>query len=275
MDNAIHSSYQFDSLYFRHEVSPDFISSYTLHHHDIPEMLFIKQGDINYTVEGKLYHLSKNCLVLSRAFEMHAIRANLPATYERYDILFDINQFASPVCRNLPNHVDMINFNGNEMVCGLFKKMDYFCKHFEGDDLKNILMNLTEEVLYHVQIASKEAAPNSICTINPIINQALQYINENITAPLCIESICDELYITKSHLHHLFIKHLNISPKKYILSKKLNLAQKQLRGGDKPTVVSYAYGFSDYSTFYRAYKQFFGHTPSEEIGLEMIREIIF
>lgn len=275
MDHTLHSSYQFDRFYFRHDLSPDFTAGYTMHHHDIPEILFVKQGDVSYNVEGKLYHLSKNCLILSRAFEMHSIKANLPSTYERYDIIFDINQFASPICRNLPQHVDIINFNGNELVCGLFNKMDFYCKHFEGDDLKTILMHLTEEVLYHVQIYSKEADPNGICTIDPIINQALQYINENITAHLCIESICNELHITKSHLHHLFIKQLNISPKKYILSKKLNLAQKQLRSGEKPTVVSYAFGFSDYSTFYRAYKQFFGHTPSEETELDMIREINF
>jgi AraC-like DNA-binding protein len=79
-----------------------------------------------------------------------------------------------------------------------------------------------------------------------------------------IDEICNELFITKSHLHHLFMKHLNITPKKYITSKRLAMAQREISFGAKPTDVYVKCGFSDYSTFYRAYKNQFGRPPSEK-----------
>jgi AraC-like DNA-binding protein len=79
-----------------------------------------------------------------------------------------------------------------------------------------------------------------------------------------IDEICGELFITKSHLHHLFIKHLNITPKKYITSRRLAVAQREISLGAKPTEVSVRCGFTDYSTFYRAYKKLFGHPPSDK-----------
>ena len=79
--------------------------------------------------------------------------------------------------------------------------------------------------------------------------------------------------MSKSHLHHLFSEHLMVTPQKYILSKKLTIAQRELRLGRKPTDVYTDCGFADYTTFFRAYKKFFGHSPSTEINMDIIRKI--
>ena len=274
MNPTIYSDSRWDNFLFRHLTSVEPRSNFAIHNHDVLELLFVKRGNISYVVEGKSYRLSKNSLVLSRAFDMHALKIHDLTTYERYNIIYDIYQSGSPICRKVPNNVDVINFNGNDLACGIFKKMDYYSEHFQGDILKVILMQLTEEVLYQVLIASKECNQSDICTIHPIINEAIHYINQNITTPLSIDDICNELHIAKSHLHNLFATHLNISPKKYVLSKKLHMIQRELRAGAKPTDVSCAYGFSDYSTFYRDYKHYFGHAPSEETESKIVREFI-
>ena len=163
----------------------------------------------------------------------------------------------------LPKDLDVINLNGNELVCGLFKKMEYYCKNAEGQALHILLQHLTEELLYNVAQLSREQGVSSSGTANPVISQAIQYINENITEQLSIEMICKALFITKSHLHRMFMTHLNITPKKYIMVKKLRMAQAELQMGEHPTEVSAKYGFVNYATFYRNYKQFFGVVPSE------------
>ena len=71
-------------------------------------------------------------------------------------------------------------------------------------------------------------------------------------------------YISKSYLHYIFENQLNITPKKYILSKKLLHAQQDIRNGDNPTQVYSNYGFLNYSSFYRAYIKRFGYSPSNE-----------
>lgn len=272
MSTINYASYQSEDLVYNHTcyTPPPEI---TLHVHDICELLFLKKGDVAYIVDGKSYRLTKNCLVISRPLKGHALSVYNDSEYDRYNILFDEKKLTSDIFHRIPEHVNVVNFDGNSVVSNLFKKMDYYCESFDGELLQTTLLHLAEEVLLNVLITSHNPEENSAYTVNSLINQALKYIDQNITTPIRIENICEELFITKSHLHHLFIKHLKVSPKKYIMSQKLILAQRELRSGSKPTEAALNCGFADYSTFYRDYKHFFGHSPSDEGNVKMIREI--
>lgn len=246
------------------------------HIHDVCELLFIKKGTPKYFVEGKSYKLSKNTLVFSRPGDRHKIYFDESGPYERYNILYDEKKIPFDLYRKIPPKLDIINFDGNTIVTDLFKKSDYYCEHFEGEKLGKLMTSIVEEIFFNISIAIDEnkATDHSSASANPFITAALTYIEENLTANITIDSICDELYITKSHLHHLFINHLQISPKKYILSKRLGLAKKAIRAGLKPIEACMQSGFSDYSTFYRDYKNHFGHSPSQELNFEPDRVII-
>ncbi|MBE7034478.1 MAG: helix-turn-helix domain-containing protein, partial [Ruminococcaceae bacterium] len=73
----------------------------------------------------------------------------------------------------------------------------------------------------------------------------------------------------------LFSEHLEITPKKYINTKRLILAQKKIRQGEKPTQIYPKCGFSEYSTFWREYKNYFGYSPSEEADREIVLKTFF
>jgi AraC-like DNA-binding protein len=93
---------------------------------------------------------------------------------------------------------------------------------------------------------------------------AIAYIEEHLTTLTGLDEICRGLYITKSHLHHLFTEHLQITPKKFIVSKRLALAQREICSGGRPTEVCRRCGFADYSSFWRAYTAHYGRRPSEK-----------
>jgi len=245
----------------------------SLHSHDICELSFLKKGDLSYIAEGKNYRIGKNCLFISRPSQIHCIKLPGKRDYERYTVLFDERKLHSDIYNRIPRDITYINFDGNTLISDLFKKMDYYCQNFEGDILEKLLLHLTEEILCHVLLASSESSQDNVYTVNPTINTVLQYIENNLTTPLTVRSICERFYITKSHLHQLFLKHLGTSPKKYIVSKKMLMAQRELRTGAKPTDVYLNCGFTDYTTFFRDYKKYFGHAPSEEIHVQIVRKI--
>ena len=240
------------------------------HTHEVCELLFLKKGNPGYFVEGKNYKLGKNSLVISRAGDRHKIYFDEPSPYSRYNILFDEKNIPFDLFTKIPSKLDIINFDGNTIVSDLFKRADYYFDHFEGEKLGKLLVGITEELFYNISIAIDEnaVADCESASSNPVIAAALAFIDENLTSNLSIDTICEQLYITKSHLHHLFTNHLQISPKKYILSKRLNLAKRAIRTGLKPIEACMQSGFSDYSTFYRDYKKFFGHSPSRELDFE-------
>ena len=96
-----------------------------------------------------------------------------------------------------------------------------------------------------------------------MLSDALTYINQNILAPLTVESVANRLFVSESYLFRLFKTELHQTPKKYIMIKKLLVAQKMLTSGEKPTVVAEKCGFSDANYFSRFFKQHTGMTPGE------------
>ena len=235
------------------------------HTHDMCELLYLKKGCPGYFVEGRDYRLSKNTLVISRPGDRHRIYFEEPGPYERYNIMYDEKKLPFDVFEKIPNGIDIINFDSNSIVNELFKKADYYSEHFSGDALSRILCSLTEEIFFNAAIfASDMPAQIGSASSNHLVSKAIDYINENLVTVSGLDEICDMLYITKSHLHHLFIKHLRISPKKYILMKRLDMARKAIRSGKRPIDIYADCGFSDYSTFYRDYKNIFGYCPSKE-----------
>ena len=247
-------------------------TDFVMHSHDICELLFLKKGDLTYNVDGRSYQLSPNCLILTRPFERHNLTFNSTTEYERYVFLFDEKKLAAGIYEKIPSNIDIINFDGNALVCSLFQKIDYYLKTLEPEEFENILLHIIQEALYNIRLASKTRHLNNY-RVNPLINDAIKYIDANILKPLTIDTICEELHITKSYLHKLFVKYLQISPMQYILSKKLAIAQRELRMGKKASEVYLTCGFIDYSTFYRDYKKHFGHAPSDEINTAIVREI--
>ena len=274
MQQTVHACQNYEDFLFRHITDWEFPGEMAVHYHESCELLFIKKGDITYIADGKSYRLSKNSLILSRPMENHTIIFNDTDIYERYNILFDPGEALFWPYHEIPKSISVINFNGNELVCNLFKKMEYYCNHLEGQHLKQVLQHLTQEVLINFLLSAKEFKQSQMCTVNPVITKAIAYIDDNITAPLQVETLCEVLYITKSHLHHLFIKHMNISPKKYIMLRKLHMVQRELAAGGSPTEVAARYGFANYSTFYRNYRKIFGTMPSDEETAKKIRQIL-
>ena len=247
---------------------------FPLHTHEYWELLLFKSGTASYIAEGRSYPLQKNSLVITRPACIHAIRIESDEPYERYNLLFDPEKLLPELNAAIPKNLDVLHLGSSHPIVNLFQKMDLYFQQLSEPEFNRVLSLLVEEVFFAIRLAADQSPEQGAVSRNPLIQQAISYIEEHITTLVDIEEICNALFITKSHLHHLFIRHMQITPKKYIISKRLSLAQRALRSGAKPTEVYLEYGFNNYVTFYRDYKRFYGHCPSDEIFLPDIREIL-
>ena len=227
------------------------------HTHDRWELIFIKSGSISYLSEGKCYTVAQGSCILTPPGICHSIRFQDMGIYDRYTILFPYTQ--SNIALNFP---EVILLEGHPIVYELFQKMDFYADYLDAASLEKIILHLTEEVLLNFQIIS-HALPQEY-TANPLITQAISYINAHLHTHITLEDLSAHLHIGKSYLHRLFLKHLQVSPSKFIIGKQLNKARMQIRAGNKPTNIYSQCGFSDYCTFYRNFVRHFGYTPSEE-----------
>ncbi len=91
-----------------------------------------------------------------------------------------------------------------------------------------------------------------------------EYISQNLNKSLDINTLAEMLHISPSGVTHLFKKEFGIPMHRYILQKRLVQAQRLIKEGEALTGIYADVGFRDYSSFYKAYIRYFGHTPSQD-----------
>lgn len=241
------------------------------HYHDMYEILFIKEGSISYLANNTVYPLRKNSLVLARPQQRHSIRIDKDTPYDRYDLLFEPSSIAADYLEKVPAELCVVNFDTNPLAIQLFDKMDYYCGKLSGEELGRILRVLIEEVLLNIllHVQAEQNDPNA--GKQPMTVQAVDYIAKNLLSLTDADAICRELGISRSYLYQLFRNDLNTTPKQYITVRKLNLARQEILLGAKVTSVYSQFGFTDYSTFFRAYKKHFGYPPTETHHASYVR----
>lgn len=238
---------------------------YVPHIHDRWELLFVIEGDIIYEVEGRSYRLKRGDLVLTRPLIFHNIAPKGGTYYDRYNAIFPTDFIPEQILSYIPEDVDVFRFSKNGRIFDIFEKTDYYINSLPKQRAEVAVRALLLEVLCNTLIDENFKIGEN--DSNPLIKRALEYMDSHLTTVGSIEEICNALYITKSHLHHLFGSIMKLTPKQYIIQKRLLMAQRMIRAGRKATEACAEVGFEDYATFFRNYKRHFGYPPSKELGI--------
>ena len=256
------------NYFFNHAVYQDPMSIFfDFHTHTTCEIIFLKSGALSCIVGEKIYSLKKNDLMIFRANIPHKITFIENTEYERYNILFDEKKMANKVFFKLPKELNVISCDGDTRLIDLFEKMDLYCKKLDKKDAAVAVGNIVEEILFNIYLTPFDDMSRERATTHPIISSAIEYINAHYKEPITVSDVSEHLFVTKSHLHHLFMQTMQISPKRYINLKRISKARQLILLGEKPYDVYICCGFKDYTTFFRNYTMIFEHSPSEESGV--------
>ena len=95
------------------------------------------------------------------------------------------------------------------------------------------------------------------------INNVIEYIEQNISERLTLQSIAQQFYLSEFHFSRLFKIVTGTSVKQYILGRKLALAAEKLKDSKNTiTDVVYELGFEYPEVFSRNFKKWFGVAPA-------------
>lgn len=98
-----------------------------------------------------------------------------------------------------------------------------------------------------------------------IITKCIKFIDDNIDKKLTLRQMSKKIGVSPSTLSHVFKQDIGISIHKYISEKRLTLARRLIEQDKNPTKIFLECGYSDYSSFYKAYLKMFGSPPSKHI----------
>ncbi|MCM8532152.1 MAG: AraC family transcriptional regulator [Lentisphaeraceae bacterium] len=101
------------------------------------------------------------------------------------------------------------------------------------------------------------------CQSAPALQRALDYIDENYMEDIKITTLSDMSHMSDSTFLRTFKKDFNLTPKRYIISRRLKKVAEYLNQTDKPFCeISILCGFSDQSHMTREFRKVTGITPS-------------
>lgn len=250
-----------DHFFYRHSVTTEQKYDSGSHTHSQYELIYFLRGDAYHVVEDRIYKLSHADLVIVAPGKHHGIRFGSEREYERINILFDPAALGLDFAERVAAATEVISLSERPETAAIFSKMVRYRASLEGNVFIKAAVHLLYELFCDLSLDEQEKRRYS--KLHPMLSEALAYIAENLFTIQSVQQIAGALHVTEGYLFRLFREELNTSPKKYVTDKRLLAAQGLIRLGQRPSEVYATCGFSDYTSFFRSYKKFFGVSPSK------------
>lgn len=246
-------------------------SQFKMHTHTYTEIYCLLSGRGTFHIEGNEYPLEVGDVLVMRPTEAHCIKMDCSVPYERIVLNFDAalfsvldpeNILSYPIYNRTPgtmNHYKHSDFPDESYLQCLKNMLT------NADDRRIIILTNLIQLLQKIGSVFKTYEALSVPE-STLEQQIVQYINRHLHDDIDLHVLCDRFFISRAQLCRRFKKATGTSVGRYISVKRLIACRTQILQGDKPTKVCTAFGYRDYSTFYRAYLRQFGISPREEVS---------
>ena len=260
-------------IFYRCDTAP---SRITLHAHDFYELYCLLDGQMDFIVNGCRYKLAPGSLLLIAPGEMHRSEPQDERREFERVVLWLSRDFVNSLSTMLPRIVQTIsgeNHRWNLIVPDeetyrvlhslLFSLL--YEKELADADSQFLSRLIVMQLMVHLSrflARSPSATPVDKGARYAATMKIYEYINEHFREEIGVSSLAEQFYMDKNTLTRQFKRIIGLTPGEYIRRKRLENARELLQHGTGAQEAGYRSGFSDYSAFYRAFRQEYGIAPS-------------
>ncbi len=246
------------------------------HYHDFDKIIIFLKGKISYTIEGRSYDLQPYDIVLVNQFHIHKPFIDNQVPYERIIIYiarefidtyrtanYDLTSCFQKATKEASYVLRIPNIRQTPLLESMLTLVRSFQDTAYAHELKQQLDIL--QFLIHLNRASQSDSVHFITNTNP--NQKLldimEYMNTHLSEDISVDLLAQRFFISKYHLMRSFKKCTGYTLLDYLTMKRMVLARFLLDSDSSTplTEIAFQVGYHDYSTFYRAYRKFYGSAP--------------
>ncbi len=96
-----------------------------------------------------------------------------------------------------------------------------------------------------------------------LLDQVMAYIETHLSEKITLSETAKHFYVSESTISHLCRQRLSVSFYRCVTQRRLISAKEMIWKGYSMDAVAEKAGFTDYSTFYRAFKQEYSISPNQ------------
>lgn len=244
------------------------------HSHDYYEFCFFMEGNVSMKIDKNIYPVHPGDMIFIPPYLSHKVVIhNNDIPYKRF-VFWVSKDFCERLHKEAPNytyiieqaqlnecylfHLDGIAFNtAQSKIIRLLEEMQ--TEHFGKQ--AQVSLYVKDLILHINRLAYEQIEPQRYNEDSTLATGLISYIDEHLEEVLTLDRLANEFYASKYYIAHIFKENFGISVHQYILKKRLSLCRDALLSKRNISELCQLYGFTDYSSFYRAFKKEFGVSP--------------
>lgn len=242
-----------------------------LHSHSFFEILYCRNTcGAEYLVGSERYKLQKGDLIFVPPGISHRpiLPPNMTDPYIR-DVLWINADFLENLYRNAQRSYPV----GTTLLRTAGTKWEYLGELFRigvaesensAVDWDIAVLGSTLSLLSHLRRAYQDVTSNHMKAEKPeLLDQVLAYIESHLSERITLGDVAHHFYISESTITQTFRKKMGVSFYRCVTQRRLIAAKELILQGLPMDTVGESVGFTDYSSFFRAFKQEYGLSPTQ------------
>ena len=246
----------------------------SLHSHNYIEILYCRtSADVEYLIGSERYKLQKGDIVFIPPGVSHRpiMPEKLTVPYER-DVLWISQEFVKMITGIFSeDSIDPLEYSVPIRTGGT--RWEFLGELFRTGVIEEetkrpgwevAVIGNTLTILAHMKRAYAERSTGTMRAERPeLLDKVTSYIESHYAERITVSDLSRKFYVSDSSISHLFKEKMGISLYHYVTQRRLISAKNLIFKGLPLEQVATRVGFSDYSTFYRAFKQEYGISPRQ------------
>lgn len=229
------------------------------HYHSSIEVVYVRSGTLHAVLDGQPLEVSAGHLLIVSGYVVHAYQS----PQKNDDLLLIIPpSFVPSLQKALLDSVFSVpvyDLRGDAPLRAVLSLIEKDWSAYSVETRRGLCHTLLSLLIERVGLSSVQRSARQ-----GLMKDVLIYLQNNYQSSQDLATLARRFGYSKSRFSHLFNETLGCPPGAFVNGLRCqHAAQEMLAGGRKMLDIALAAGFDCPRTFYRAFKQYYGMTPTQ------------